>query len=120
MGGILSAQKTYPNVAWLVVACDLPFINTETLKDLIEGRNPFKDATCYLNPEKKWPEPLCTIYEPKSYTRLLQFLALGYSCPRKALFNSNINSLELSNKKALENINYPEEFENAMGEIYAY
>lgn len=119
MGGILSALKSKPMASWLVVACDLPFLNTETLKNLIEKRNPYKNATCYLNPQRGWPEPLCTIYESKSYQRLLQFMGMGYSCPRKVLFNSEIQALKLEDHKSLRNINHPEEYQNAMGELYA-
>lgn len=119
MGGILSAQKLHPNASWLVVACDLPFLNSETIKDLIEKRNPYKNGTCYLNPQRGWPEPLCSIYEPKSYHRLLQFMGLGYSCPRKVLFNSEVKKLKLNDHKSLRNINHPEEYQNAMGELYA-
>ena len=119
MGGILSAQKSKPHASWLVVACDLPFLNSETLKGLIENRDPFKNATCYLNPQRQWPEPLCTIYESKSHLRLLQFLGLGYSCPRKVLCNSEVKKLKLDDHRSLRNINHPEEYQNAMGELYA-
>ena len=111
--GILSAMYTHPKVAWLVVACDLPYLTTETIKKLIDNRNPFKNATCYLNPTKNWPEPLCTIYEPKAYLKIHQFLAHGQPCPRKILFNSEISTLELEDKTALNNINTPEEYSKA-------
>jgi len=109
-GGILSAMKKYPEAAWIVIACDLPYVNEKTLSQLVNERNPLRLATCFLNPEKKWPEPLCTIYEPKSYARLLQFVSIGYTCPRKVLFNSHIKSLELNQSEALRNANTPEDF----------
>ena len=90
-GGILSAFHKYPHAAWLVVACDMPFVDKESLEYLIKNRNPYKMASCFYNEEKKWPEPLCTIYEPKAALRLGQYLAMGYSCPRKVLMNSNIH-----------------------------
>lgn len=38
--GLLSAHKAYPNVAWLVLACDLPLIDKKALQQLIAARNP--------------------------------------------------------------------------------
>ncbi len=119
MGGIISSQMEHPNKAWLVLACDLPFVSKENIQYLINERDPFKIATAFLNPEKNWPEPLITIYEPKSQMRLLQHLSVGLSCPRKALMNSQINSLDLQNKshKFLKNINTPDQKTKVLNEI---
>ena len=109
MGGILSAQKEYANVAWLVLACDLPFVDGDTLSHLIRHRNPFKLATAYLGSESQLPEPLCAIYEPKSVHRMLGFLGKGFHCPRKVLINSDSNLLALPEPHALDNANSPDE-----------
>ena len=55
------------------------------------------------------PEPLITIWEPKSYGMMLALLAQGYSCPRKVLLNSDALSLTVPNPAALTNVNTPEE-----------
>lgn len=112
--GIISAMHQHPKVAWLVVACDLPYLDESTLDQLVEQRNPFKVATCYLNPLRQWAEPLCTIYEPKSYQLLMSYFANNRPCPRKLLMNTNIQKLELKNKRALNNVNTPEEFQEAV------
>src|SRR5690349_7912378 len=39
LGGILSALQSEPGKAWLVVACDLPLLNEETLRFIIANRN---------------------------------------------------------------------------------
>jgi molybdopterin-guanine dinucleotide biosynthesis protein MobB len=116
-GGILTALKTHPDAAWLVLACDLPFLDPGTLEDLIRRRNPFKVATAYTSANDGMPEPLCAIYEPRACARLLQFMAVGYSCPRKALINSNVELLELENPRALDNVNHPEEYEAAVAKL---
>lgn len=110
-GAILSAFRHDPNAAWLVVACDLPLLDAETLALLIEKRNPSLTATSFRSPESKegFPEPLIAIWEPRSYPTLLQFLAQGISCPRKVLINSDIELLTPSVSKALTNVNTPEE-----------
>ncbi|MBT6325392.1 MAG: NTP transferase domain-containing protein, partial [Bdellovibrionales bacterium] len=112
-GGIISAMHEYPEAAWLVIACDLPYLNRSTLANLVDQRNGFKLATCYNNPEKNWPEPLCTIYEPKAVDKLGMYLMNQRPCPRKVLFNSNINKIELKTKNALDNINNEEQFKLA-------
>ena len=94
VGGILSAFDKYPDVAWLVTACDMPFIDQQAIEYLIRKRNPYKTATCFYNKDKQWPEPLCTIYEPKSALCLKRYLAMGYKCPRKILMNVAIQTIE--------------------------
>lgn len=113
MGGILSAMTRYPAAAWLVVATDLPFLSRELLTQLTREREPFKYATAFINPASNFPEPMCAIYEPKSYPRLLQFLGRGYVCPRKMLINSDIQALQPVDARALTNVNHPREYEQA-------
>jgi len=60
---------------------------------------------------------LVTIWEPRSYPLLLQFMAQGYSCPRKVLLNSPIELLVTENAQALENVNKPDELQRALGRI---
>lgn len=115
-GGICSAFQKDPNSAWLVLATDLPFVNKELIQLLLEKRNPSKLATAIKGANKEFPEPLITIYEPKSYTKLLQYLAQGYSCPRKMLINSEVEIIEVDDS-LIRNINTPEEFELAKKEI---
>ena len=116
-GGILSAFQYDPNSAWLVVACDLPFVNESTIQSLIESRDPSKMATAFRNPENQWPEPLISLWEPKIYPQALQFLGLGYSCPRKTLINSDINLIEPNDFEELTNVNTPEELELAKNRL---
>ncbi|MEQ8518116.1 MAG: NTP transferase domain-containing protein [Cytophagales bacterium] len=115
--GIVSAFMQDQNSAWLVLATDIPLLKKETIKHLVDNRNTSKYATCFHNPETDFPEPLITIWEPRSYPRLLNFLSLGYSCPRKALINSDVEELEISNKEHLFNANTPEEMEQVLAKL---
>jgi molybdopterin-guanine dinucleotide biosynthesis protein A len=108
-GAILSAVREQPEKAWLIVACDLPLLDKETLDFLIAHRDPSAIATAFESSYNSFPEPLTTIWEPKSYPVLLSFLAQGYSCPRKVLINSNVKILQVPNPDALTNVNTPEE-----------
>lgn len=110
-GAILSAFRKQPNHAWLVVACDLPLLDGSTLDHLIKNRNPSKIATAIYNPSTDFPEPLITIWEPKAYPVLLQFLAQGYSCPRKVLINSDLELIRLPDPTVLKNVNDPHQYQ---------
>jgi molybdenum cofactor guanylyltransferase len=113
LGGILSAFKAFPNHAWLVLACDMPFVTEATLNYLCNFRNPQSVATCFASEFDGFPEPLCTIFEPKAYPVLLEMLAYGYDCPRKALINFDTTILSHPNSTELSNINTPEQLTEA-------
>ncbi|RAK70472.1 NTP transferase domain-containing protein [Hymenobacter edaphi] len=117
MSGLLTAFRHDPNAAWLVVACDLPFLTEATLQHLVQHRHPGRVATAFQSPDNAFPEPLITIWEPRSYPVLLQFLALGYSCPRKVLINSDIELLPAPAPQELRNVNTPTEREAAQQEL---
>jgi molybdopterin-guanine dinucleotide biosynthesis protein A len=110
-GAILSAFRQQPDKAWLVVACDLPLLDKNTLNYLVNNRDASAIATAFQNEENEFPEPLITIWEPKSYPVLLSFLAQGYSCPRKVLINTAPKLLNAPDAKALTNVNTPDELE---------
>ena len=115
-GGICSAFQKDPNAAWFVLATDVPFVNDQIIKLLLNQRNPGKIATAIKGKGKDFPEPLITIYEPKAYPILLQYLAQGYSCPRKALINSEVEIVEVDDD-FIRNVNTPVDFTNAKNEI---
>jgi len=115
-GGICSAFQKDPNSAWFVLAIDVPFVNEAVIKLVLKHRNSSKVATAIKGKNKDFPEPLITIYEPKAYPILLQYLAQGYSCPRKMLINSDVEIVEIEDD-FIRNINTPEEFEVAKKEI---
>ena len=110
-GAILSAFRERPNNAWLTIACDLPLLNRTSLEVLVKHRNPSKLATCFHNPDTKFPEPLITIWEPRAYPVLLEFLSQGYSCPRKVLINTDIEEIHVEEVAFMENVNDPQAFD---------
>lgn len=108
-GGILSAFMSDPESAWLVVAVDLPLLDTAEVSHLIQNRHTGKLATAFHNKDTGFPDPLCTIWEPRSYQRLLNFLAIGHSCPRKVLINSDIEEINPLHADSLKNVNTQKE-----------
>lgn len=108
-GALLSAFKFKSDVAWFVLACDLPLMNTGAIQRLIEHRDSSKVATTYKSPHDHLPEPLITIWEPRSHQILLSRLSEEKTCPRRALLNSNIKIIEPLDTNALFNANTPED-----------
>lgn len=116
-GGILSAQKAHPTAAWLVVACDLPYLDEETFRSLLNRRDPSQHATAFRSTHDGLPEPLCAIWEPSSNQALADFVRSGVNCPRKFLINSATKLLEQDSSNALDNINTPDERRSARQEF---
>lgn len=109
IAGIAAAQAAHPDVAWLVVACDLPFLSPATLDHLLAHRDPKRSATAYRSTHDSLPEPLCAIYEPAARAAIEPYLAAGRHCPRKFLLSSDANLIEQPDPHALDNINTVEE-----------
>lgn len=117
MSALLTAFQKMPNSAIFCLPCDLPFAKEDLLKLLVENRNPQKIATCFYNSDTDFPEPLITIWEPRSYPIMLEWLSRGYSCPRKILINSDIEMIQIPEVEWLFNANTPEEREAAIKKI---
>ena len=112
LGGIMSAFMMQPDRAWMVLATDVPLIDDVLLNELIASRRADKVATAFKSPFDKFPEPLIAIWEPKSYPLMLQFMAQGYSCPRKVLINTDSHVVDASTPWKLENVNTTEDLED--------
>jgi molybdopterin-guanine dinucleotide biosynthesis protein A len=117
IAGISAALQEHPKAAWLVLACDLPFLTESTLRHLIAHRDPSRFATAYRSAHDGLPEPLCAIWEPSARDPVLAYLASGKQCPRKFLINSNTALLDLPERAALDNVNTREEFDAAAARL---
>jgi len=109
IAGISAALAAHPDAAWLVLACDLPFLSRSTLEHLVAHRDPSRIATAYRSSHDGLPEPLCAIWEPSSRETVAAWIANGKQCPRKVLINSNTALLDQPDARALDNINTPQE-----------
>lgn len=110
MGGILSAMITYPDTAWLVMACDMPEITLATIKTILNERNQTKDATVFqLNNEHI--EPLFAIWEPGIQKRMMLSFEEGAYSLKKILEKSNLHIIDVKdNLFAFNNINTPDDY----------
>jgi molybdopterin-guanine dinucleotide biosynthesis protein A len=118
LNGILSAQKAHPRAAFLVAACDLPFLDAYALARLARERNPARAATVFHNPERDALEPLCAIYEPGFEELARPSMKIGLTCPTKILSAfaeaAEIEILHTAGAEFLENANRPEDYARAV------
>jgi molybdopterin-guanine dinucleotide biosynthesis protein A len=112
IAGIAAAQHAHPDVAWLVLACDLPFVDDAVLSRLVASRQPERPITAYRSTNDGLPEPLCAVFEPQSAQLVREAVAAGRNCPRKLVIASGVPLLEQA-VAALGNVNTPEEFAEA-------
>ncbi len=112
--GILSAHEKFPDVAWLVLACDLPLLDAKSISQLIAERDYRKSATAFATKKTKLPEPLVAIWEPNALDEAKAYLKTAESsCPRKFLINSDVKLVHPKTDEVLYNANSLEEFKVA-------
>ncbi len=117
--GLLSAHRQFPNAAWLVVACDLPLMDTRALRFLMEQRDPGAMATAYATRQSGLPEPLAALWEPQALEQAIAYLESGNStCPRKFLINTSTRLVYPEDDSWLANANAPEDYEILMEKLH--
>jgi molybdopterin-guanine dinucleotide biosynthesis protein A len=114
VAGIMSALEEHPNVDWLVVACDLPNIDEQTIRYLLDRRSDTQPFTAFTSSHDGLPEPLCAVYRKGCKDIVQTFVDDGMICPRKILIRSDTCLLEQPNSAALDNVNTPDDLQNSI------
>jgi molybdopterin-guanine dinucleotide biosynthesis protein A len=118
LNGILSALKAHPGKAFLVAACDLPFLSAEALSTLVAARDSTKAMTVFENPLRdNFLEPLCAIYEPQYVEQARAAMAQGLTCPTKIANALDVLRLHPDDALFLENANHPGDFAKALAQL---
>lgn len=115
VGGLATLMGGFPNNAWLITACDMPFLKKEDIETIVQERDPLRYGTCYTHKCQLGFEPMCAIYEPKFILPLYEAMS------RRELSISRIISelpfkhvrIEEKNRHCFMNVNTPEEYETA-------
>ena len=106
--GILAAHLFNPEAAWLVIACDFPFADTDSIRDLVKHRKASGASIAYKHPDST-VEPLFAIWEPQTLAHFLAEFRMGNKSPRKVLEQTQAFTSMPQNPRALVNINSPME-----------
>lgn len=109
VAGILSALETHPDADWLVLACDLPNLDKQTMDYLVRNYSHEKPFTAYRSSHDGLPEPLCAIYRSGSDETIRTFVDDGIVCPRKIMIRSDTLLMDQPNPAALDNVNTPDD-----------
>jgi molybdenum cofactor guanylyltransferase len=111
LSGIIAAMSLHPDADWLVLACDLPRLDTATLRHLIASKRPDEIFLSYRSEFDGLPEPLCALYTPA----VLPLLAtMEFRCPRKLLIRHECRLLAPVTPRALDNANTPDDWQSAI------
>jgi len=113
VAGILSALREYPDVDWLVLACDLPNVDEATIRHLLQESDAGQPFTAYASSYDGLPEPLCAIYRAGCADIIQGYVDDGLNCPRKILIRSKAQLLTQPDPRALDNVNTPDELQNS-------
>jgi molybdopterin-guanine dinucleotide biosynthesis protein A len=120
LAGILAAFEEDPGAAWLVLACDLPFVSEELLAPLVarHAAGEVPPFLAFASSGDGLPEPLCAIYGPAALPILKRHAALGNFCPRRIMAAENTALLALPDgaRHALANLNTPQDLEAALAQ----
>lgn len=109
LGGVLSVHLEYPDEDLFILACDMPLMETEPLKELLKDSEQYNaDAFVYTNDGE--PEPLCGIYRPKGLSHIVQLHHSGQLTKHSMKFmlehiNTHLSPLTDDRKKFFRNFN---------------
>jgi molybdenum cofactor guanylyltransferase len=116
--GLLAAWSHSPQVAWLVLAADLPFVTAALVADLLAGRDASKLATAFRHRDGT-PEPLCTVWEPAARPTLLERVGAGDSSLRRVLANGPAKLIDAADPDLLQSVDSEHQYEAARAAIVA-
>lgn len=113
LAGMLASMRLHPAADWLVLACDLPRLDVDTLDHLVSSKRPDEPFLAYRSEFDGLPEPLCALYAAGALPLLEEAAAGNIRCPRKVLIRHECRLLEPVTPRALDNANTPEDWQTA-------
>ncbi|MBT8235825.1 MAG: NTP transferase domain-containing protein [Bacteroidia bacterium] len=116
--GMLSAHQEFPEVSWLVLACDLPLMDKSSLQLMIENHRQANFATALATHKTGLPEPLAAIWTSEALQKATEYLPQSdSSCPRKFLLQHSIKLVTPLHDDVLINANDKEEFQQSLKKV---
>lgn len=72
ISGLLSAFRAFEG-EWLLLGCDYPNLNTDTITKLLNADKDAFDIICFRHPESGMTEPLIALYRHSAGRQLMDF-----------------------------------------------
>ncbi|GBQ23012.1 molybdenum cofactor guanylyltransferase [Acetobacter estunensis NRIC 0472] len=106
--GLRAAHRAYPEVAWFVLACDMPLLQDDDIKELITARTLDADGVVWT-PNGIEIYPLCAVWEKKTLSQLNEIKDNHYRPLRSYL--QNVVKLVTPHPDHFLNANIPADWE---------
>jgi molybdopterin-guanine dinucleotide biosynthesis protein A len=106
--GLQTAFSKFPDVAWIVVACDYPFLESRDIEQLVNGRELDFHAVTFVGDAcdgKDDIQPMLTLWEPAAQRQFLDAFDRGEDSPRRILKSTRWKGLSPRENRILSNIN---------------
>ncbi|MEN8198509.1 MAG: molybdenum cofactor guanylyltransferase [Thermodesulfobacteriota bacterium] len=116
--GILAAMRHRPDVAWLLLACDMPNVTEEALAWLVGTRRQDSWGTVPRLKEDGFVEPLLALYEPRAGEYFEELRRAGIFRISMVAKKAHISTplVPPSLVRAWSNINTPEELSQSLSQ----
>ena len=115
VGGLATLMSRHPDKAWMITACDMPFIQEKNFETILNERDPLRYGTCYIQEGERGFEPMCAIYEPKFILPLYESMSRQELSLSRAIRDLPFKLVKIPEKDRTDfmNTNTPEEYETA-------
>ncbi len=111
LGGIHAALN-HTRAEWnLVVACDMPGLNAESLAGLMEQTSQFPEADALVPDSGGQGQPLCAVYHRRALPAIQRALMEGRFKIMQAIEPLRVIRLRTGDEGLFRNVNTPEEWE---------
>jgi len=115
VGGLATLMGKFPEAAWLIAACDMPFLNEKNFETIIKERDPLRYGTCFVKKGGQGIEPMIAIYEPKFILPLFEAMSRQELSLSRTISELPFKLVKIpdSHQTDFMNTNTPEEYEIA-------
>ena len=103
LSGIFSVVDKFPNRGFMILGTDFPFLKSENLMTLIQGRSSSFDAVCFEKDD--FLQPLVSIIEEEAVPKLIEFFHNGNDSLRQFLGEIKTKVIPANGESFLENVN---------------
>lgn len=112
MAGILAALRAAGGSPVFAIACDMPFLESSHLVQLLNRRDSSKWATAFLAQDGQ-PDPMFVLYEPECLPALAERAERGQASLRRFLMDSEVELVRPLDGGFLASVNDPVQLEKA-------
>lgn len=109
LSGILSAFDYDKSCSWIIVACDLVYMEEKHINQLLLADSEEYAFIAFKNIDQDLPYSLCTIYKPAIYHTLLEEFTHGKKSPLHTLQKSAGKIIQPDSHTILRSINTPDD-----------